>query len=158
MKVKKAVKGKKTEKSSIAKEVEVLVQNKIDKHQVVKVAWVTKEVVLKHDGIRGVDREWYQVCAYAHVRDVVGEVARRYKVTPKEESDTQILLPGFERLQVAYTITRGEESQIVPVDMLTHEERKAKSAELRRMGSGCFLHADEMDRYDQERGANGAVG
>jgi len=62
-----------------------------------------------------------------------------------------INIPGFKRIQVAYTIKRGKRQMIVPIELLTDEEVEAKVAELRRMAANCDLHADEMDRYFQER-------
>ncbi len=81
-----------------------------------------------------------------------GLVVRRYKPTA-EVPEPQIILPGFERLQKAYSVERNDEPTIVPTAQLTDSEIRVKAVELRAMAAGCYQHADELERFLSERAA-----
>lgn len=95
----------------------------------------------------------YQVAMIDHVRRTVSNMFNRYKVKAEvdEEVDTQLVLPGYERLQQRYLIHENGQSFAVRTDELTDEQLITKQSELRNMGAGCFKHADEIGRYMEER-------
>jgi hypothetical protein len=133
-------------------EVNAIVRMRIDQGRIAKASWVTQEVVNAHNDISGSDVEWYQLCAYTKIRDVVRECVNRYKVKPTLEKDEQLLLgQQFEHLQVAYAVIRKDEPVFVPIHLLTSDEIEAKAIELEKMGTGCFKHADELRRYSREQ-------
>jgi hypothetical protein len=57
------------------------------------------------------------------------------------------VLPGWERLQSRYLITRNETPQMVEVKQMSDAELLLKAEEYRKMGEECFAHADDIYRY-----------
>lgn len=134
-------------------EVSQIVIDRINSGEPTNAAWLTQAVVGAHPDIHGSDAEWYTYCAYGSVRDAVRDVLRKYRPDPKQEPDRQILLPGFERLQQAYLISRGGDQVLVAINQLTDEELEEKAREYEVMAQGCLKHADELRRYRRERRA-----
>lgn len=140
--------------NDLFKEVGAMIRERVDSGQIAHPKWITQAVVDAHSDISGSDAEWYQLCAYEKIRDVVRECTNRYKVKPSLETDQQLLLSSqFEHLQVAYAIKRENEQVVVPVNLLTSNEIETKATELEKMGMGCYEHADELRRYQSERQA-----
>lgn len=137
--------------NDIENEVAETIEGAIRDGKIAPAAWVTHTVVTSHDAIEGDDFDWYRVCAFTAVRDAVRRCLRRYKPDASVEADAQITLPGFDRLQKAYLVERDEDHVVVPTSQLVREEIVAKISELRIMGAGCFKHADELERYLNER-------
>lgn len=80
------------------------------------------------------------------VKKVIG------KFETNEQSDAP-LLDGFEHLRIAYTVTRNNVNCLVAVDSLTDEEIQNRINDLRKVGDGCHAHANELERYVEERRA-----
>lgn len=135
-----------TSQFDLEQEVKETVEDLVDQGQVVKTDWVTQSIVKQHAGITGDDAEWYQLCAFGHIRYLVRQRLRLFKVT-LEDPDDQVVLPGFDRLQNAYLTERDGDHVVVPIGQLTVNEIREKIGELRRMGDGCHRHADELERY-----------
>jgi hypothetical protein len=131
-------------------EIAALVDAEIGAGKPIAATWLTHAVVASHGEIPDDGSGYHELCTYAHTRDSVRRVLRRYEV--KEEGpDPQVALPGFERLQTAYLVTRDKEQVIVPIDQLTDVEIDAKCTELDAMAKGCLQHADELRRYKAAR-------
>lgn len=107
----------------------------------------------RHRHIHGRDAGWYRLCAYDQVRDVVRQAFRRFKPDRKGETDKQLLLPGFERLQKRYLVSRQGQQMAVRIEQLSDDEAAAKVAELLGMAHGCTEHAKELKRYHAKRKA-----
>ena len=131
-------------------EVERIVEAAIDANTPAHKTWITHQVVSAHKSISGEDVEWYRVCAYGHIGTVVRNVIRRYKPSSGETSE-QLVMPGCERLQRAYLVTRAGDSVVVPIGQCTDQELALKEDELRRMARGCQQHADEIAAYRAQR-------
>ena len=115
--------------------------------------WVTNRVMSQHDGIDGEDSDFYLCLTRIEVRDQVRRrLNKRFGTRAEDQGqrDAQLVLDGFERLQQRYLVEVGEEIIAIPVNKMTSAQRLAKVAELRRMGAGCYQHADELERYDYE--------
>lgn len=67
--------------------------------------------------------------------------------------DAQLVLEGFERLQKEYLIEEDGAQVSVPIEEMSDAQLMEKHAELRAMGDGCYLHADEILRYVERRRA-----
>lgn len=139
--------------TDLEREVRAIIRERIDKGQSTAADWLAEAVVSRHARISGDDKEWYQVCAYAHIRSIVRRCVNRYKQSPSLENDPQMKLEGFEHLQKAYLVERKNKQVIVPIHNLTTDEIDCKIDELRRMGTGCFAHADELSHYKKDRRA-----
>lgn len=107
---------------------------------------IVHSIIKSHGIVKGDNAEFYELCAYGHVRSVVREAFRRMKCDDFAES-TENLLPGFERLQRRYIIDNGDESHAVPIEQMTPAEFRMKIDELRRHADGCVKHAHELERY-----------
>lgn len=128
------------------------VQSVIDaSDQVIEIDWLAGYVMANHADVHGADKDFYILCAWAHVKTTVRAVVRRYRPEVNEEPDRQIILPGFERLQTKYHIERNKKSCLVPIEQMTEAELDVKIVEYRRMAEGCRLHAEELLRYKVTR-------
>jgi len=133
----------------LEREVALIVEARIDARQPTSAPWLVQEIIAAHPAIEGED-PLYLLCAGAHVQDTVRAVVQRYRVR-EEDTDPQLALPGFERLQRAYLVEREGDRVVVPLVVLLPEEAETKARELERMGTGCFTHADELRRYMRSR-------
>jgi hypothetical protein len=61
------------------------------------------------------------------------------------------VLPGFTRIQKEYLIEEEGVTVSIPIEDMTDEQIAEKEAELTAMGTGCFEHAAELQRYRIER-------
>lgn len=139
--------------TSIYPEVRKIIADKIEAGEVVVIDWLTHEIIAGKDGIEGPDTEFYRVCAFIHVKDVVRRCVGKYDSKPA--TDRQLTLPGFDHLQVAYTVMRHGDIVLVPVDQLTNEEIEARALEYEAMAEGCRAHARELRSYRRERTSGG---
>jgi hypothetical protein len=137
--------------NSIFPEIRKFIADKIASGETIAVDWLTHEIIAKKQDISGDDTEFYRVCAYTHVRDVVKRCVGKYNA--RTQSDEQLVMDGFEHLQVAYTVQRHDEIVLVPVDQLTAPEIEARAQEYEHMGLGCFAHAKELRSYALARAA-----
>ncbi|HEY1242210.1 MAG TPA: hypothetical protein VGF16_16715 [Bryobacteraceae bacterium] len=92
------------------------------------------------------DGDFYELCAYQHVRLSIRMVLRDYKLV-SEKPDPQLVLPGFSYVQKAYAVERDEEPCIIPISKMSREQLLAKESELKQMADGCRKHAAELKRF-----------
>ena len=137
--------------ASITAHIRKFIADKVANNEVVVVDWLTHEIIGSKSLIEGDDIEFYRVCAYAHVREIVKRCVGKYDAKPA--SDRQLVLDGFEHLQVAYTVPRNGRIELVPVNLLTSEEIEARALEYEAMAGGCLAHAKELRGYDMARQA-----
>lgn len=95
----------------------------------------------------------YQEAMVDYVKRIVAQMINSFKVKAEldDEVDGQLVLPGYQRLQRRYLVKENAETVAVQVQALNDNQLLEKASELRSMGEGCFLHADEIERYIQER-------
>lgn len=135
---------------NITGEVRKLIADKIASKETVRTPWIMNEVMQRHADIEGEDKGFYLVCARAHLKNVVRACIGKYDAASREQ-DTQIIMAGFDHLQIAYSVERHNETVLVPVDMLTDEELLGRAAEYDTMARGCKVHAKEIRKYVQAR-------
>lgn len=140
--------------SSLMTEIEEVIRGALDAGQIVEAAWVTQSVMLTHVEIEGPDADWYLAIARQHVRDSVNKVISRYRPKETDGDDPQLVLTGFDRLQKAYMVKRGDKNVIVPVEQCTDRELRDRANDYRRMARGCEDHAHELNRYVEDRAAS----
>ena len=125
------------------------------KHRLVA-DWVTVEICDKHaEGLATNEhREFWHFCGYSTTRD---EVRRCINVRrgdkPESSSSRQHWLPGFVHLQPYYLVERDGKEVGIPTPELEDDELLAKATLYRSMAAGCNAHANEIDRYVEERQA-----
>jgi len=126
----------------IRSEIEYRISNK---SSVIRPDIITQTILNRHDDPLD---DFYTLCAYRHVLDQVKQELNRFKITNKNiEPDKQTTLPGFERVQMYYLVTRNNDQLAVHVTKLTEQEIDEKIIELRNMAAGCLAHADELERF-----------
>ena len=136
---------------NIDHEANVAVRAALENGGVARPTWIVHAIVNTHQSIDGADTDWYRVCAYGQVRAAVRKVLQRYKLVPDDPVDSNLVLPGFERVQRAYLVSRDGEQVAVDTRQMTHGEVSSKIDELRKMSVGCALHADELERFENDR-------
>lgn len=129
----------------LSAEISTLIHETIDKGEIVHPVSLAQQIIESHGHINGPGANWFKMCAYQYVRDMVREAIRRSKMP--DEEDSQMTLPGWVHLQRAYAVRRDGEDVGVPVWRLTEQEIEAKIADLVRMSRGCIAHAEELKRY-----------
>jgi hypothetical protein len=140
--------------SDLYAEIRDLVRLKIDAEQIIGAAWVVPLMAQKHPMPRtwhGPDADAYRICFREHVKDMAREVVREFKKTEEEIDPRQSVLPGFKRVQRSYQIERNGEPMLVPLLKMSDIEVERKITELRKIGTGNFAHADELERYLRDR-------
>jgi hypothetical protein len=138
------------DETSITAEVRKFIADKIDNKQTIQIEWLTQEIINSKNDIEGADVPFYVVCARKSVKEIVKRCVGKYDAM-KPQTDEQILLPGFDHLQVAYTVERGGGIVLVPVEMLSDGELEARALEYEAMAKGCRDHAREIRKYIKER-------
>lgn len=137
----------KTEQASVIAEVQWCLEQCLARGEPVRAEWLAQQVLARHPNHEGEDAGWYTRRAYEALRAAVRIVTQRY--APKSamsDEDRALVLPGFKHLQTAYLVNRGGTQHVVPLGQMTTGELEGKEQELRRMGAGCFEHADELAR------------
>jgi hypothetical protein len=133
-------------KAMIAK----MVADKIDGGSVVNMHWTVTDVLNEFDDIEGSDRDFYLITARYYVYEQVKSCVKKYDTTDTP-STAQIVLDGFEHLQKAYPIERGEVRQLVPVNQMSDAELESRACELDDMAKGCTDHAQEIRTFISSR-------
>lgn len=114
---------------------------------------ITDEILSDHKDHWGPDADFYAFATQAHVRNETRKYLNKFKIKSDIETDKQLVLPGFQRVQQYYVITREGEQCAVRVDSMTYAEIKAKCAELHAMSDGCLAHENELMRYWESKQA-----
>lgn len=131
-----------------------LISAKLNAHQEVAMEWAVHEIIMKQGSITGDGVEFYRLCAREHCYRIVKSVVDKYKGDETTEDKQQILLPGFDYLQVAYTVHRNDEIILVPIELLTDEEIDARALEFEKQAEGLNAHAEELRIYKLKRRAS----
>jgi hypothetical protein len=127
-----------------------LVADKIDAGHVVNMQWATKEILDTYCDIEGRDVDFYLITAKFYIADLVKRCIKKYD-TPDQTESGQIIMDGFDHLQKAYPVERGEGREIVPVSLLTDKELELRAAAYDKMAEGCEAHAKEIRKYISTR-------
>lgn len=140
--------------SRFMQEIQQVIDSASENGQVVACRWIVHEVMQHHQDIVGGDASWYTYCGYEHTTAAVRRVIRDRKANEEEGfQNRQHILPGKEFMQISYIIKRDNESKVVPTGQCSDEELLAKIDEMRRQSRGLVLHADEIERFVEERRA-----
>lgn len=134
---------------AISTEVRDLVEQMIASGQSVEATWLVHAVVSTWEPPGGRDADKWTIAGYQAVRTIVRQVVQKWRPS-NDETDPQVVLPGYEKLHSAYLIPRGGKQQVVRVDMLTVEEALSIVSELMRCKTGIDLHINELYRYIDE--------
>jgi hypothetical protein len=134
---------------NINSEIHKLIDGKIEAGAVVQVHWIAQEVLAKHASIQGDDADWYRVCTFKEVCRIAKSAIGKYKAD--DQTEQQLLFPGFKHLCRAYPIERDGDQVLVPVEQCTDAELSARADELEKMAKGCRDHAREIREFIMAR-------
>ena len=147
-------------RSDLTTEISCVILDLDERSQKKHPDWITETIMQMHQPPGGNDAEFYSFNTRANVREAVAAQLRRAKLKADIASDSQLVLEGFERLQKEYLIDEDGAQVSVPVEKMSDAQLMEKWHELRAMGDGCYLHANEILRYidirNGERAAGGA--
>ncbi|MCP4542388.1 MAG: hypothetical protein GY832_35140 [Chloroflexi bacterium] len=136
-------------RKDVTREICKIVQDHIDAGLLVRVEWLTTEIIAMKDKIEGDDADFYVTCGIDFIKTTVKHVIGGY--APKPKTDQQLIMDGFYHLQKAYTVERDGEITLVPVTMLGDSELKARAIEYETMSKGCLAHAMEIRSFIYQR-------
>ncbi len=142
--------------SDLTRIVELAIEDALAAKRVVAKSWLTQAIVTQE--IADTDSDFATACAYHAIADVVRHVIQRAKYQT-EIAEPQLVLPGYERLQSRYAVIRKNDDTdenevcLVPTDLLTVKELRAKARELRSFAQGALEHAREIDALADAREA-----
>lgn len=135
----------------IRNEIATFIARKVDSNETVELDIVVRDVIVGKPSIDGDDAEFYRVCTYQKVAEIAKQCIGKYNA--RDQPSRQLALPGFEHLQVAYTVERNGAVTVVPINLMTDEELNARAAEYDAMAKGCRDHAREIRGYITKRAA-----
>lgn len=136
-------------------EIRKLIADCVERGEVRTVASYVDFIMAEHSSIEGEDADFYLICARTRIKDIVSATIGKF--TPQtKQSDQQLVLDGFEHLQVAYTFERQGETVLVPVDQCSEMELTARAREYEDMALGCRAHAREIREYISARAGQAA--
>lgn len=104
----------------------------------------------------GPDADKFTIGLARAIRHEVDHLIRGERAEPSEDEDPQQVLPGYEQLHRRYKIVRNGKRKTVPIEQMTPAELRGKALQLRSFSRGAQKHADELDRYADEREAQAA--
>lgn len=141
--------------TQLTQEIRAIVHTRIQRKERIQPNWITQDIINTHPLIEGEDSDFYLCLGRETIREQVRKQISRFKLTPDKavNINQQLVLPGYERLQVFYLIESDGEQIAIPLEQMSDAQRQAKIDELRAMGSGCYQHARELERYRDEHPA-----
>ena len=131
--------------SNIYSDIRKYIADKIARNETIEVPWLAQEILASKSDIEGDDAEFYRDCTLLQLREMVKRCVGKYEA--KVRTDEQLVLKGFEHLQIAYPVERGGKNQLVPVEQLSDRELELRAQEYDRMALGCRAHAKEIRDY-----------
>lgn len=140
---------------NIQSEVRKLVADCVERGEVHPVNYYVDIVMANHPAIEGDDADFYLICARHRVKEIVSVTIGKFKPR-KDASNRQLVLDGFEHLQIAYTFVRRGQTFLVPLDQCTDLELEMRAREYEEMAAGCRSHARELREYISARTATAA--
>ena len=137
--------------ANLITEVRTALIDRIENGQAVAASWIAQEVMNNHEPPEGPDADFHLCNTMANVRRVVGSVVRSHKGEDQDAPEQNVLegmtMPGYERLQKAYTVKRDGDWAIVPITLLSREEWEQKLQQMSALARNVRVHYDELHRW-----------
>jgi hypothetical protein len=135
--------------SDLSSEIREEITLRLNGKPEVPAEWIVNAIAQRHTKKATRLPEFFRFCTLEYLRSEVRKAVNRAKQADVE--DEQLILPGYERLQVRYALERSGQACFVRLEAMTTQEIIAKAREYDRMGNGCFKHRDELMDYAQKR-------
>ena len=128
-----------------------LIREQVELKGSVRLSLLTDKLIRDLRLPKWANRDEGLVVLYEGYRQIVGSANRSLKRAMGKAAPDQLAFQGFKNLQQAYSIIRGGEEVLVALENLTEIEMKAKEKELEAMGTACFEHMRELQRYRRKK-------
>lgn len=136
--------------TDIEKAASEIITVKIENGEIVKMQWAVKELILSMGKIIGEGTDFYIIAGDHYARRVIKSVVNKLDAaTNAAKSNQQMDLEGFACMQEAYTVKRDGEIDLVPVELMTNEERESRACLFDRFADGLKQHAKELRAYNK---------
>ena len=127
-----------------------IVTAKIKGGEIVKMEWAVKELIQCMGEITGDGADFHIIAAdYYAWRIVKSTVNKIDAATSAANQSSQMDLSGFDKIQEAYTVKRNGSISLVPVELMTPEEREERASLFEKFAKGLISHARELRRYNE---------
>jgi hypothetical protein len=132
-------------------EIYDVITDRCDQGDIISRGWVCTAVLAKHKITRLDD--FSLCCRQMAVSAAVDAALARMKRRDEGDDDPDVegfeapRLPGFKHLRRVYPIRRDGVVMLVPIDLMTVQERNAKADTYERASIGFAEHAEEIRRY-----------
>jgi hypothetical protein len=136
--------------TNIKREIREMIADCVGRGEVRDVSYYVNHIMAQYSDIEGSDVDFYLICTRHRIKDIVSATIGKFE--PKQKQSTgQLVLDGFEHLQIAYTFEREGRTVLVPIDKCTDLELMQRAKEYDDMAKGCQNHARELRGYVSDR-------
>lgn len=136
--------------ADIEKAASEIISQKIEDNEIVEMSWAVRELIGSMGEIIGDGADFHVLCADFYAWRVVKKMVKKFDaVTTAVSAGMQMNLDGFEHMQAAYTVKRDDAIKLVPVSLMTYEEREERAKLYENFAAGLGQHAKELRAYNE---------
>lgn len=136
--------------TDIEKAASQIITAKIKNGEIVKMQWAVTELISSMGEIMGDGTEFHIIAADFYAWRVIKKMVNKLDAaTSAVTSHQQMNLEGFSHMQEAYTVKRGGENEMVPVELMTIQEREDRASLYDRGSNALKQHAKELRAYNE---------
>jgi hypothetical protein len=136
--------------TDIEKAASEIITAKIEHGEIVKMQWAVQELISSMGEIMGEGSEFYFITADFYAWRVIKKMVNKLDAaTSAVRSHQQMDLEGFASMQVAYTVKRDGAIALVPVELMTIQEREDRASLYDRGANALKQHAKELRAYNE---------
>lgn len=136
--------------TDIEKAASEIITAKIEHGEIVKMQWAVQELISSMGEIMGEGSEFYFITADFYAWRVIKKMVNKLDAaTSAVRSNQQMDLEGFASMQVAYTVKRDGVIALVPVELMTIQEREDRASLYDRGANALKQHAIELRLYNE---------
>jgi len=129
--------------------------NELEYRKLHKKEWdaveITHSICEKHSDEIIDGSEFTEYNVFSNVKREVKTAINKLAGEKPEQDNLQMVMPGFEHLQVYYLVKRDDRIMGVHIDDMSDSEIDEKVSRYKKMGESCYKHADELTGYKQKR-------
>lgn len=136
--------------NDIEKAASQIITAKIKNGEIVKMKWAVEELILSMGEIMGDGTDFHLIAADYYAWRVIKKMVNKLDAaTSAVTSHKQMDLEGFASMQEAYTVKRDGAIALVPVELMTSEEREDRASLYDRGAEALKQHAKELRAYNE---------
>ena len=136
--------------NDIEKAAAQIITTKIEHGEIVKMKWAVQELISSMGEIMGDGTDFHLIAADYYAWRVIKKVVNKLDAaTSAVRSHQQMDLEGFSSMQEAYTVKRDGAIALVPVELMTIQEREDRASLYDRGADALKQHAKELRAYNE---------